>query len=104
FPEYWTGDDLGPIQTNVATPPEPAPEGMVWVPGGTFWMGSEEFDDALPVHKVYVDGFWMDKTTVTNAEFARFVKAKAYVTVVERRLDPKKFPDAGPDIEPFSLV
>jgi len=104
FPRYWTVEDLGPIQVNTSLPAGPAPAGMVWVPGGTFWMGSEEFDDALPVHKVQVDGFWMDKTTVTNAEFAGFVKATGYVTVVERRPDPKKFPGAGPDIEPFSLV
>src|SRR5262245_60949106 len=55
--------------------PGPAPEGMVWVPGGEFWMGSEAFDDAQPVHKARVDGFWMDKTEVTNAQFAAFVEA-----------------------------
>jgi formylglycine-generating enzyme required for sulfatase activity len=41
-------------------PPGPAPEGMVWVPGGTFWMGDAEFEDASPIHRVEVDGFWMD--------------------------------------------
>jgi formylglycine-generating enzyme required for sulfatase activity len=70
---------------------------MVWVPGGTFWMGSEDFDDARPVHKVYVDGFLMDRTEVTNAQFARFVKATGYVTVVERPPDPRKFPDPRPE-------
>jgi formylglycine-generating enzyme required for sulfatase activity len=65
---------------------------MVWVPGGTFWMGNEEFADAKPLHKVYVDGFWMDRTAVTNAQFARFVQATGYVTVVERQPDPKNFP------------
>ncbi len=41
---------------------------MVWIPGGEFWMGSDEpqFPDARPWHRVYVDGFWMDKTEVTN--------------------------------------
>src|SRR5262245_1810831 len=92
FPNYWTADDLGPIRTNAGSPPGPGPEGMVWVPGGTFWMGSEEFADARPVHKVSVDGFWMDKTEVTNAQFAEFVKATGYVTVVERLPDPQKFP------------
>ena len=45
-----------------------APPGMVWVPGGEFWMGTEEehMPDARPVHRVYVDGFWMDRTEVTN--------------------------------------
>jgi formylglycine-generating enzyme required for sulfatase activity len=83
-PRYWTADDLGPIRSNPAAAPGPAPEGMVWVPGGTYWMGSEEFPDARPVHKVYVDGFWMDRTEVTNAQFARFVEATGYRTVVER--------------------
>jgi len=91
-PRYWNDEVLGPVQTNSSTPPGPAPEGMVWVPGGTFWMGSMEFPDANPVHKVYVDGFWMDRTEVTNAQFAKFVAATKYVTVAERPLDPKKFP------------
>jgi len=101
FPPYWTVDDLGPIQINSSPPPGPAPEGMVWIPGGTFWMGSDQlspdgkplFPDAKPVHKAYVDGFWMDETEVTNAHFAKFVEATGYVTVVERLPDPKKFPD-----------
>jgi sulfatase modifying factor 1 len=62
-----------------------APEGMVWVPGGTFWMGSERFPDARPVHRVFVDGFWMDRTAVTNERFARFAAATGYVTLAERK-------------------
>jgi formylglycine-generating enzyme required for sulfatase activity len=94
FPEYWTAPDLGPIAINSANPAGPAPEGMVWIPGGVFWMGSEnsqDFPDARPVHKVYVDGFWMDKTEVTNEQFAKFVAATGYVTVVETWPDPSKF-------------
>jgi formylglycine-generating enzyme required for sulfatase activity len=53
---------------------------MVWIPGGEFWMGAEEFPDAQPWHRVLVDGFWMDKTEVTNDQFAKFVKATRYVT------------------------
>ena len=79
-----TSDDVGPIAINNAGPPESAPEGMVWVPGGMFWMGSEKFDDAQPIHKVYVDGFWMDRTEVTNEQFARFVAESNYITVVEQ--------------------
>ena len=69
-----------------AEPPGPAPEGMVWVPGGTFWMGNDDpmFPDAKPVHLVAVDGFWMDATEVTNAEFRAFVDATGYRTVAER--------------------
>src|SRR5262249_44673508 len=54
-----------------------------------------------PVHKVYVDGFWMDKTEVTNAQFAAFVRATGYVTVVERQPDPKKFPGFRPEVYGF---
>jgi formylglycine-generating enzyme len=79
---------------NNAPPPGPAPEGMVWVPGGTFWMGCDdcEMPDAAPVHLVTVDGFWMDATPITNAQFAKFVEATNYKTVAERQPDPKDFP------------
>jgi formylglycine-generating enzyme required for sulfatase activity len=100
-PNYWIAEELGPPQVNAATAPGPAPEGMVWIPGGTYWMGSEKFGDAKPVHKVYVDGFWMDKTEVTNAQFAKFVQATGYVTVVERLPDPKKFKGFRPELLGF---
>ena len=75
------------------------PADMVWIPGGTFWMGCEACDmpDALPVHQVSVEGFWMDPTPVTNAEFERFVNATGFVTVAERQPDPKDFPGVPPD-------
>ena len=85
----------------------PAPEGMVWVPGGTFWMGADDasMPDAKPVHEVTVSGFWMDRTEVTNRQFARFVKETAYVTIAERQPDPKDFPDAPPEkLVPGSIV
>ena len=69
-------------------PDGPAPPGMVWIPGGTFRMGTTErhphFADA-PEHEVEVGGFWMDETEVTNAQFAEFVKATGYVTVAEQK-------------------
>ncbi|HXG12683.1 MAG TPA: formylglycine-generating enzyme family protein [Gemmataceae bacterium] len=108
-----SGDpDALPAQTNPpplnkAEAPGEAPEGMVWVPGGWFWMGSEHeaFPDARPVHLVYVDGFWMDRTEVTNAEFARFVEETGYVTVAERKPDPKAFPNAPAEkLVPGSIV
>jgi formylglycine-generating enzyme required for sulfatase activity len=92
FPNYWGVEDLGPVGSKAKEAPGQAPEGMVWIPGGVFHMGSEDFPDAQPIHKVYVDGFWMDKTEVTNEQFAKFAKATGYVTVVERWPDPKKFP------------
>src|SRR3954447_18716087 len=67
-----TGPPAGPS-------PGPAPDGMAWVPGGTYWMGDDAFPDAAPVHRVTVDPFWMDKTEVTNAQFAEFVRATHYV-------------------------
>jgi formylglycine-generating enzyme required for sulfatase activity len=58
-------------------------------------MGSEEFYvEERPVHEVTVDGFWMDRFTVTNEQFARFVVETGYVTVAERPLNPADFPDA----------
>jgi formylglycine-generating enzyme len=79
-----------------ATGGRPEHDGMVWIKGGEFSMGSDDprFPDALPVHKVHVDGFWMDKTTVTNAQFAVFVKTTGYVTLAERSLDSAQYPGA----------
>ena len=96
------GDSLGVIEAPVidtVNAPAPAPEGMVWIPGGEFSMGSEapEMRDARPFHRVTVEGFWMDQTEVTNAEFARFVKATGYVTIAERTPDAKDFPGAPPE-------
>jgi formylglycine-generating enzyme required for sulfatase activity len=94
--------------TNVAAPdPEHRPaEGMRWIPGGTFAMGSDEFyPEERPVHRVSVDGFWMDERPVTAAEFRRFVRETKYVTVAERPLDPGEYPDALPELlVPGSLV
>jgi formylglycine-generating enzyme required for sulfatase activity len=63
---------------------------MAWVPGGCFWMGSDdaEANDAKPRHRVCVDGFWMDETEVSNAGYAAFAKATAHTiaaSTVERR-------------------
>ena len=53
--------------------------------------------DARPWHRVYVDGYWIDKTEVTNEEFARFVKAMGYVTVAERKPRAEDYPEALPE-------
>jgi formylglycine-generating enzyme required for sulfatase activity len=93
---------------NPGVPPGPAPDGMVWVPGGEFSMGASDprgqdhgghdpMADARPIHRVYVDGFWMDATEVTNAQFARFVAATRYVTVAERVPRAEDFPGAPPE-------
>ena len=75
----------------------PAPANMVWIPGGEFAMGSEHFPDARPVHRVSVDGFWMDVTEVTNADWKRFVDATGYVTVAERVPRAEDYPGAKPE-------
>jgi formylglycine-generating enzyme required for sulfatase activity len=81
---------------------------MVWISGGEFSMGAMDPPyinevgmngavDARPIHRVYVDGFWMDRTDVTNEEFARFVKATGYVTIAERTPAAEEFPGAPPE-------
>jgi formylglycine-generating enzyme required for sulfatase activity len=75
---------------------EEPPEGMVWIPSGEFWMGSEVFADTQPVHRVRLDGFWMDTTEVTNEQFAEFVEATGYKTIAERQPDRKDFPGLDP--------
>jgi formylglycine-generating enzyme required for sulfatase activity len=88
------------IGINQTSAPGPAPEGMVWIPGGTFWMGCADCNmpDAMPVHAVTVNGFWMDATPVTNAQFDQFVKATGYKTVAELQPNPKDFPEADPSL------
>jgi formylglycine-generating enzyme required for sulfatase activity len=98
-----------PTIENHGAPPGPAPDGMVWIPGGEFSMGARDpgdmsdtigmqaTRDSRPIHRVYVDGFWMDKTEVTNARFAAFVRATGYVTVAERTPRAADFPGAPPE-------
>jgi formylglycine-generating enzyme len=97
-----------PTVVNPSFAPEAPPNGMVWIPGGEFSMGAQRSEslnavgmqateDSRPIHRVYVDGFWMDRSDVTNAEFARFVKATHYVTVAERKPKPEDFPGAPPE-------
>jgi formylglycine-generating enzyme len=85
--------------------PAPAPD-MIRVPGGEFAMGSDEhYTEEAPAHRVSVDGFWMDSTAVTNAEFGVFVEETGYTTVAERPLDPAEFPGAAAEnLVPGSLV
>jgi formylglycine-generating enzyme len=104
-----------PTRMNTNLPAGNAPEGMVWIPGGEFSMGigdvadicgaDEPTHDAKPVHRVYVDGFWMDAKEVTNAQFKKFVDATGYVTVAERKPRAEDFPNAPADLlVPGALV
>ena len=68
--------------------------GMVWIPGGVFYMGSDDGQpDERPVHEVFVDGFWIEQTEVTNEAFEKFVKATGYVTVAEQNPDARLYPN-----------
>ncbi len=112
----------GPVARAISSPAQPsfepttvnsmalerAPPGMVWIPGGEFSMGANDppdmdevgmkaTEDARPIHRVYVDGFFMDQTDVTNAQFTAFVKATGYVTIAERKPRAEDFPGAPPE-------
>ena len=80
--------------------------GMVWIPGGTFRMGSDShYAEEAPAHSVRVDAFWIDRTPVTNRQFREFVKATGYVTSAEIAPDPRDYPGALPNmLRPGSLV
>jgi sulfatase modifying factor 1 len=98
--------DTSATTTERGAPGPPPSERMVWIPGGAFLMGDDRFyPEEAPVHHARVEGFWMDRTTVTNAQFRRFVEVTGYVTVAERPLDLADYPDADPALlVPGSLV
>ena len=86
----------GPAPAAQAEPPFP---GMVWIPGGTFRMGSDKhYPEERPVHRVTVDGFWIDRYPVTNERFARFVEATGTSTFAEIPPKPADYPGALPDM------
>ena len=94
-----------PTVSNTSPAPATDPQGMAWIPGGEFTMGAQDSPDmnqvgmkatidSRPFHRVYVDGFYMDKTDVTNADFEKFVKATGYMTIAERTPRAEDFPGA----------
>jgi sulfatase modifying factor 1 len=85
--------------TRRVSPAQSAPAGVntIWIPGGTFRMGSDRhYQEETPVHRVTVGDFWIDRTPVTNREFRKFVSATGYVTFAEIPPDPKDYPGALP--------
>ena len=69
--------------------------GLVWLPGGTFTMGSDRhYPEEAPAHTAGVDGFWIDKHPVTNEQFSRFVHETGYVTLAERIPKREDYPGA----------
>ena len=92
-------------------PVESSHAGMKWIAGGEFAMGSQDADaraDERPIHRVRLDGFWIDQTLVTNAQFRRFVEATGYVTTAEKKPDweemKKQLPPGTPKPPEDKLV
>jgi len=92
-------DLIGQQQLQRADPGHDGPDRseMVWIPGGTFRMGSDDhYAEEAPAHRVTVDGFFIDRTPVTNHQFREFVHATGYVTFAEIKPDAKDYPGALP--------
>ena len=84
---------------------------MRWIPAGEFTMGTDSSNSQVnerPAHRVRLEGFWIDETPVTNAQFARFVKATGYETTAERAPVweelKKQLPPGTPKPDPSQLV
>ena len=85
-------------ETSVTNTPANAPStGMIWVPGGTFRMGSDRhYPEEAPAHRVTVGDFWIDRYPVTNRQFKEFVRATGHVTFAEIAPDANDYPGALP--------
>jgi formylglycine-generating enzyme len=98
------------IDTVEGTDAQTSHEGMAWIKGGEYLMGSSDNDgsaDEYPVHKVKLTGFWMDQNEVTNSEFDRFVSATGYITTAEKAInweEMKKQLPPGTPRPPASLL
>ena len=94
------------LSTPPSAEPSPSVRGMVRLPGGTFEMGAKGLHrEEGPPRMTRVRAFWIDRTDVTNAEFARFVAATGYVTQAERPLDPRAYPGLSPaQLKPSAIV
>ena len=99
---------IGSTEPNEKLRPKSKPpaKDMVWIPGGSFTMGSNDhYPEEAPAHPVTVDGFWMDQYVVTNAQFSRFVEETNYVTSAERAPRAEDYPGAKPELlVPASVV
>jgi sulfatase modifying factor 1 len=91
---------------SVSHRPGRSPAVMVWIPGGRFPMGSDHhYPEEAPAHEVTVDGFWMDRSTVTNADFRRFVEATGHLSVAEQPPNAADYPGAKAEwLVPASVV
>jgi formylglycine-generating enzyme len=90
------------VETSVVLAKQPEPlappkPDMIFIPGGTFRMGSDmHYPEEAPAHRVTVNGFWIDRTPVTNRQFRKFVNETGYVTFAEIRPAAKDYPGALP--------
>ena len=90
-------DRDGPGERNEARSDDGKAGDMVWIPGGSFRMGSNDhYAKEAPVHRVAVDGFLIDRTPVTNRQFKEFVNATGHITTAQIVPDPKDYPGALP--------
>jgi formylglycine-generating enzyme len=87
-------------------PGRPPAKNMIWIPGDTFLMGSNDhYEEEAPAHLVQVNGFWIDRYLVSNSQFQKFVKETRYITLAERPANPEDYPGAQPDLlQPSSIV
>lgn len=95
-----------PVTGCEQAPPDTDREAMLWLPGGTFRMGSDShYPEEAPAHDVAVSGFWIDRTPVTNRQFAEFVAATGHVTLAETPPRAEDYPGAQPEmLKAASLV
>ena len=100
--------EMMPTAENTAPAPGQPPAGMVWIPGGEFSMGAvhqpgmndvgmQATRDSRPIHRVYIDGFWMDATEVTNAQFSRIRRRDQVRDGRRAHAPPEDFPGAPPE-------
>jgi formylglycine-generating enzyme len=87
------------VEVGRSQKPDALTSDVIWVPGGTFRMGSDHhYPEEAPSHRASVGGFWIDRTPVTNRQFKAFVKATGHVTFAEIAPDLKDYPDALPEM------
>ena len=100
------GPKAPPLAQPTRACPGAAPLGEVALKGGTFTLGANpEHNDEGPPRTVTVAPFSIDRTEVTNAQFAAFVKVTGYVTLAERQPDPALYPGVpASKLKPSSLV
>jgi len=97
---------ITPSGKSQRAPGRPPARDMCWIPGGQFVMGSDHhYPEEAPAHWADVEGFWIDRAPVTNAQFLKFVKATGHRTLAERAADPALYPGAQPEqLAPASIV